>query len=342
MPAPIPLNHRLAGQCGCDEGERRKMARILISLWIGAFGVVISCVHAGAEVSFEARVNRDTLTLGDPVLLELRIRREAGDAVALVRNEDFLAPFEVRRQVPSTVREAPGGGVEEKLAFEIAVYRLGAIDVPSLVLQVRTAAGDSGLVASEPIPIVVRSVMPAEMKDIRDVKPPVDVEARIPDWFWLVVALLVGLVAAAIWFWYRRRRKPVVDPPPPPVHWPGEVEKILRLQLLQNGEYKRYYSLLSEVMRRYLEDRVRVDAMERTTHELVHDLDQVPVGNAEVSALEVLLSEADLVKFAKLRPRDEVAAKAADKVLDLMRRLDAQLRPGGDETANAAPAEVTA
>lgn len=318
------------------------MARILISSWIGAWGLLISCVPAGAEVSFEATVNRDTLTLGDPLLLNLRIRRESGDAVALVQNEDFLAPFEVLRQVPSTVREAPGGGVEETLAFEIAVYSLGAIEVPSLVLQVRTAAGDSGLVASEPIPVVVRGVMPAGMTDIRDVKPPVDVEARIPEWFWLAVAVLAGLVAAAIWFWYRRRRKPVVDPPPPPVHWPGEVEKILRMQLLENGEYKRYYSLLSEVMRRYLEDRVRVDAMERTTHELAHDLKRVPVGNSEISALEGLLSEADLVKFAKLRPDDEVAAKAAETVLDLMRRLDAQHRPFNDETVNAAPAEVTA
>ena len=318
------------------------MARILILLCIGACGVVASCVHAGAGVSFDASVSRDSLTLGDPVLLELRIRREPGDAVALVQNEDFLAPFEVRRQVPSIVREAPGGGVEEILAFEIAVYRLGVIEVPSLVLQVRTAAGDSGLVASEPIPVLVRSVMPAGMKDIRDVKPPVDIEARIPEWFWLAVAVLAGLVAAAIWFWYRRMRKPVIDPPPPPVHWPGEVEKILRMQLLQNGEYKRFYSLISEVMRRYLEDRVRVDAMERTTHELVQDLERIPLGHAEVSALDVLLSEADLVKFAKLRPHDEVAAKAAEEVLDLMRRLDAQLRPGGDGTVNVAPAEVTA
>ncbi|MDE2888555.1 MAG: hypothetical protein OXR72_10075 [Gemmatimonadota bacterium] len=317
------------------------MARILISLWVAACGMVTTCVQASAEVLFEATVNRDTLTVGDPVLLSLRIRRESGDAVALVRNEDFLAPFEVRRQVPPVVREAPGGGVEETQAFELAVYRLGVIEVPSLVLRVRTAGGDSGLITSEPIPVVVRGVMPAGMSDIRDVKPPVDIEARIPPWFWFVVAALAGLVAAAIWLWRRRRRKPVIDTPPP-IHWPDEVEKILRMRLLENGEYKRYYSLLSEVMRRYLEDRFRVDAMECTTHELVHDLERVAVGKAELSALDGLLSEADLVKFAKLRPQDEVATKAAEAVLDLMRRLDAQHRPGDDRTENAAPAVVTA
>ena len=318
------------------------MARILISLWIGACGLAIPCVQAGAEVLFEATVNRDTLTVGDPVLLELRIGRESGDAVTLVRNEDFLAPFEVRRQAPPAVRETPGGGVEETWAFELAVYRPGAMEVPSLALQVRTAGGDSGLVASEPIPVVVRSVMPAGTSDIRDVKPPVDVKARIPTWFWFAAAALAALAVAAVWFWRRRRKRPAVDPPPPPIHWPDEVGKILRMRLLESGEHKRYYSLLSEVMRRFLEARVRVDAMERTTHELVRDLERAPVGNAEISALEDLLSEADLVKFAKLRPQDEVAAKAAEAVLDLMRRLDAQHRPADDETVSAPPADATA
>lgn len=317
------------------------MARILISAWIGALSLAAPLSGTEAEILFDATVNRDTLTLGDPVLLSLRIRRESGDAVALLRNEDFLAPFAVRREAPPVVREAPGGGVEETLAFELAVYRLGAIDLPSLALQVRTAGGDSGLITSEPIPVVVRGVMPAGMSDIRDVKPPVDLEARIPAWFWFAVAALAGLVGAVIWFLLRRRRKPAFDPPRP-IHWPDEVRKILRMRLLENGEYKRYYSLLSEVLRKYLEDRFRVDAMERTTHELVLDLERAPVGKAELTALDGLLSEADLVKFAKLRPQDEVATKAAEAVLDLMRRLDAQHRPGDDRTENAAPAAVTA
>ena len=59
-------------------------------------------------------------------------------------------------------------------------------------------------------------------------------------------------------------------------------------------------------------------------------------------ALEGLLSEADLVKFAKLRPRDEVATKTAETVLDLMRRLDAQRRVSDDDNVNSAPAEATA
>ena len=85
--------------------------------------------------------------------------------------------------------------MEENLAFELAVYQVGVIEVPSLVLHVRTTQGDSGLITSDPIPVIVRSVKPAEMMDIRDVKPPIDIEARIPGWFWFAVAVLVGVAA---------------------------------------------------------------------------------------------------------------------------------------------------
>ncbi len=318
------------------------MVRVLISVWIGACSLALSSPDASAEVVFDATVDRDTLTVGDPVRLSLRIRREPGDAAVLLQNEGFLAPFEVRRQVPPAVREMSEGRVEESLAFELAVYQVGVIEVPSLVLQVRTAEGDSGLIISDPIPVIVRSVKPAEMMDIRDVKPPVDIEAGIPGWFWFAVAVLVAVAAGTLWYWKRRSRKPKVEPPPPPIVWPDEVAKILRMQLVEKGAFKRYYSLLSEVMRRYLEVRVQVDAMECTTSELVQDLRRVSIGEAEVLALEVLLSEADLVKFAKLRPRDEVATKAAETVLDLMRRLDAQRRESDDENVNSAPAEATA
>ena len=318
------------------------MARVLISAWIAACGLVVSSPGALAEVLVDAAVNRDTLTVGDPLLLDVRILRESGDAVALMQSEGFLAPFEVRRRVSPAVRETPDGQVEETHAFELALYRLGAVEVPSLVLQVRTAEGDSGLVTTGPIPVVVRSVKPSDMTDIRDVKPPVDIDARIPAWFWIALSVLIGLVAVLLWHWKRRRGKPEVDPPRPPVVWPDEVAKILRMRLVERGALKRYYIMLSEVTRRYLEDRVRVDAMECTTHELVQALRRVPVGNAEVSALERLLTEADLVKFAKLRPRDEVALKAADSVLDLMRQIDARVQSCEDDSVIATPAEATA
>ena len=117
------------------------MARVLISVWIAACGLLISSPGARAEVLFDAAVNRDTLTVGDPVILNVRILRESGDAVALMQNEGFLAPFEVRRRVPPAVRETSDGRVEETLAFELAVYRLGALEVPTLVLQVRDGRG---------------------------------------------------------------------------------------------------------------------------------------------------------------------------------------------------------
>jgi len=69
--------------------------------------------------------------------------------------------------------------------------------------------------------------------------------------------------------------------------------------LLDRGEHKQYYTLVVDVVRRYLEQRYGVAAMDRTTGELIGDFDTRGI---RVENLEDLLTSADLVKFAKFVP----------------------------------------
>ena len=75
--------------------------------------------------------------------------------------------------------------------------------------------------------------------------------------------------------------------------------EIENMDLLGNGEYKRYYTLVIDVMRRYLERRYGILAMDETTYEIMSDLEH---RGSSIEGLEALLQEADLVKFAKYVP----------------------------------------
>lgn len=281
-------------------------------------------------------MNRDTVTVGDPVTFRVRIRRQPEDRVELLSEGDFPGPFEVREQRPPGVRDLEDGRVEEVRDYVLAAYRVGAFEVPALLLRFRAAGGDTGSLASRPVPVVVRSVLGEGETDIRDVKPPVEMPARIPAWVWALAGLLALAAAALIWYLRRRKRRPAVPPPPAPADWPAEVEKIVRMGLVEKGAFKRYYTLLSEVARRYLEDRLEVEAMERTTFEVVRDLQATGLGEPEVGDLASFLAEADLVKFARFRPPKPAALQAAETVRALMGRIDAQRR------ARAAPDERAA
>jgi len=108
-----------------------------------------------------------------------------------------------------------------------------------------------------------------------------------------------------------------------------ELERIEGMGLPARGEFKQFYTLVTDAVRRYLEARFGVEALDRTTHELLGDLAR---RGLEVDGLAALLDEADLVKFAKYRP-DEACAEGAmslarDVVIGSRRRVAVGDTPG--------------
>ncbi len=296
---------------------------------VAALCLLMDALPCAAQVSFHTGVNRDTITVGGPITFRVRVRRGAEDRVEILPEGGFPGPFEIRHQPAPRVREMGEGRVEETRDYVITAYRTGEFELPPLTLRFQTASGDTGRIASDAVPIVVQSVVTEDISDIRDVKPPVEMPSRIPLWVWIAGAALA--VAGAVWYVKYRRRRVREEPPLPPVDWPAEVAKIARMGLLEKGDYRRYYTLLSEATRRYLEARACVDAMERTTFEIAAGLREQSVGEAHVAEVEGFLSEADLVKFAKVRPPEETAARAVQRVLDLMAHIDAERKARPEE-----------
>ncbi len=285
-------------------------------VWIG-----IQAVPTDAAVEFLTGVDRDTITIGDPFVLRLRVHRGADDKAEISYEKDFPQPFEIRHTGGVETEQLENGRVRETQDIVLAIYQVGAFRVPPVSLHFVNAEGDSGKITSQPIDVLVQSVRPEGTTDIRDVKPPMVVMAQIPVWFWLVVGGLILLLAGLVWYVYRRRRRPGVELPPPPVNWLEELDKVGQLGLIEGENYRQYYSLLSAVLRRCLEAKTPVHAVERTTFEIGRDLRVHAFDDQLVMAIEGFLSEADRVKFAKFAPRDYMAREAMDGVRDIVNTL---------------------
>ena len=125
--------------------------------------------------------------------------------------------------------------------------------------------------------------------------------------------ILVGIVLAGIvWLIIRVGRKfrgkksetesAVIKDPPHVVAF-RELEKLREEKLWQKGETKKYYTRLTEILRKYIEDRFGVDSLEMTTSETLEALVKSGFKKDEsYSKLKSVLNGADLVKFAKYRP----------------------------------------
>ncbi len=132
------------------------------------------------------------------------------------------------------------------------------------------------------------------------------------NYVWWAIALLI-VIALLLYFFVFKKRKEVEETKTIPALPPYE-EAIEKLQLLdekllwQNNKVKKYYSELTEIIRSYIEQELKIPALEITTDELIKTLSdfntsKVIVTSSEtIKTLKKLLQEADLVKFAKSRP----------------------------------------
>ncbi len=77
-----------------------------------------------------------------------------------------------------------------------------------------------------------------------------------------------------------------------------KINRIKDDKIWQKEDSKEYYTLLTDALRQYMNDRYGFNAMEMTTHEIIHELQNVNDADA-IRELRELFETADLVKFAK-------------------------------------------
>ena len=288
---------------------------------LAALVVLAEGLHAQVPRA-EAALDTATARVGDPIRLTLTLhhdataRPEAPDLPQLLR--DFAPRCTGWHQ-----RETEAG-FELAQECELRLYELGLHEVPAVAVPFVAAAGDTLLRATQPLAIEVISARGEGEDQLRDIKPPVLISGGVP--LWVVVAIgllaLVLCTLGGIWLWRRRTRTPEPPPPPEPIDYAAEFARIAASGLLERGEFKTYYSLLSENLRRFLEESVAIEAMEQTTSELADALQGAEVDTALRQQIIDYLAAADLVKFARFHPALAAARRAPDGGLAILRAIE--------------------
>jgi len=133
-------------------------------------------------------------------------------------------------------------------------------------------------------------------------------------WLWLLVGLvIIGLGFLGFRLWQKRKKHLVGENQVK--YTPIEkatigLQKLEEKQLIEKGAIKDYYSELTDITRTYLEEAVKFPAMENTTSQLIQNLKKTAIrrklafSDEMIVALEKVLQQSDLVKFAKSKPLD--------------------------------------
>ncbi len=151
--------------------------------------------------------------------------------------------------------------------------------------------------------------------ELRPAKP---LEQIPSDWPWIAIGLLVILIVVAMAWWWSKKRKTLVKAviviPP---HRKAK-DRLHQALALISDPYA-FCSLLSEVLRVYLEERFSLHAPDRTTEEFLYELRATELLNHHQKGfLEDFLQRCDLVKFAKHEPTEPELRKLLDSALRLI------------------------
>lgn len=301
-----------------------RVRRVLMCVYLASASVCLLSVPVAAQVGIRTDLDTTLITVGDRITLSVRVSHPA-DALVIWPDSLDLRPFELlgAQVLPM---EFEGERRISSASFVLTAFELGELDLPSFAIAVDDGAGERQTVSTDGFAVEVVTVGQDETGDIREIRGPLMIPVsvlRVTGW---IVALLVaGVVGAWLYRRWARARSGVAvveaGPPPRPPHEVAleALDSLQASDLLMRGAVKEYHIEASDILRRYLEARFGVTALEMTTWEIVEALrdgDTVPEFRED---LRRFLDRCDLVKFAKVRPAPEVATQVVELGRELVR-----------------------
>jgi hypothetical protein len=291
---------------------------------------------APVGIQYGLTKSKDTVTVGEPFEVRLRVRAPVGARIRFPENPDSAGT--VQALDPRTIVTTDSVNAID----QTAIYRLAAWDVgaqPIVIGNVNVALVDAALAAERPVnlaamSVFVRSVLPAD--SAQRVPKPARPLWEVKAFPWWLLALILGLIGAGLiaWWWWRRSRRPkpqiVVDPYD---HARREFSRIEAMGLVDAGERTRFAALVVEVLRDYFAARYGEAALSLTSRELLAVLRRQPA--VPIEQLSRVLHEADLAKFANWALAEERArslARDARSVVEYEHRAS-QPEPAAERAA---------
>ena len=292
----------------------------------------------------------DDVKFGDFVTFTLKVTYPDDHSVVLhnLAIDTSWGPFEIREQSKPHTDFNDDGTKTTSQTIKAVVFGTGRLETSDLPMTVRGPDGSSELVSPLPVQLTVDSSrsqndtgdgLDDEPKDIRQ-------QADISTPFWDdpvaqtsgALIALAGLLAGAVLAAYLIRRRlqgpplPVIDTRTPWEVAIEELDRIERLDLPEDGQFKAHYTLVADAMRvyvqaMYLRDVSPVDAIDMTTDEIWAALTRSSLNYDDAKLVLDLLREADLVKFAKYTPALSQAYEASGQARYIVEVTRPALRP---------------
>ncbi len=282
---------------------RHPFSHMLVGVTL-ALGLVMPCAM-GQQMSVQARLDSSRFYVGDPIVIRVLLRHSTGVSVQPLVG-DSLGGFTVLGR-SDLVRESDS---TSSMTLTVANYDSTLAEIPPVPFMYFTPGDTAQRYAFSNSLLVTVSTVPLDTTgEIRDVKPPMGIPIPIEELLlYVAIVLVLGVLGYLGYRWWSSRRRSPAGGVEEPLKKPAHVLALEELgalkdkRLWQQGMVKQYYSEVTEILRRYVENRYAQPALEETTDEILAGLRTQGLPPDLLESCEELLRRADLVKFAKYVP----------------------------------------
>jgi hypothetical protein len=297
-----------------------------------------------AQASLGLQVDTPAIRIGEQVnaLLTLSGLTEPARVRMPLVYDTLARGIEIlEQQGVDTVRN-DDGTYTLSIRYRITSFDSGSYIIRNLAAQFIDAA-DTTIILAPPVTIDVFTVTVAEDDELRDIRDPFRIPLswrEVLPWILLVIGILSLIIA---YRWYRRQRRtgkpmiPVFSKPSISAHERAlaAFEELRRKKLWQEGRYKEYHSELTDILRKYIDERFGIPAMEMVSWEILDALEEVrEIEREKMSEMHELLTLADMVKFAKALPLADESDRSLRFAVDFVKNTipkEANDSPTGPE-----------
>lgn len=280
------------------------LAMTIVSVSLSAYG-------GSGVATVSAKLDSTVLLMGKQTALHVEI----------VQDKDAIGGF-TNENLDTLCKYVEVAGRPEADTIDVGNDRIQINR--NLILQ----SFDSGLYVLPPLQYVIGhdtfasnsltlKVMPVNVDTLSDIHGYKSVEAVpfhlfdflpdfIVDYWWIyLIIILIAIIGVCVYLFWIKRGKVVVQAPkliPPYEEAMQRLEELKSRKLWQAGQEKEYYTVLTDILRNYIDRRFDINAMEMTSSQIIAVLRKNKETKAVNEQLGQILEMADFVKFAKVRP----------------------------------------
>lgn len=283
---------------------------------------------SGQEVVVTALPDTSSILLGDQIHFKLSAEIPSGASINLpVIHDTLTAKILILGRPERDTLMLRNGMKKVTDSYLITSFDEGSYSIAPIPCIVN----ENGIIKTylseaSALNVIRPAVAPADTTDvIYDIigprKAPVIFMEVLP---WIIIGLVAVLI---LWLLLKfLPRNPLAkflkkEKPAVPAHITAfrELDNLRKDELWQKGEIKEYYSRLSDILRRYIDGRFGIQSPELTTDETVRKLQKSKfVSNDVLAVVKNILSDADMVKFAKYKPGDDINNISIDKATEFI------------------------